>query len=70
MCVANYDSNGYKNINWIKTRLKIRNRDVDIYNQDVQSKFPMIKFSYEYNLMKCFKCDVFNFYYNPFFKKK
>ena len=50
-------------------KIKLRNRYVNIYNQDVQSKFPIITFSYEYNFLKGFKCDVFNLNYNPFFKE-
>ena len=48
----------------------LRNRNVIIYSQDVQSKFLVNTFSYfSHNFLKCFKLDVFNLDYSQFFKE-
>ena len=48
----------------------LRNRNVIIYSQDVQSKFLINKFSYfSHTFLKCFKLDIFNLNLNLFFKE-
>ncbi len=48
----------------------LRNINVIIYSQDVQSKFLINTFSYfSHNFLKCFKLDIFNLNYNQFFKE-
>jgi hypothetical protein len=45
----------------------LKNLNVSIYSQDVQSKYLMNTFSYfSLNFLKLFKLDIFNLIYNQF----
>ena len=46
----------------------LRNRDVIILSQDVQSKFPKLSY-FSLSFLKSFRLDIFNLNYNQFFKE-